>query len=185
MAADAMHDAEANTQKADSTKWDNNWDEIEKQRAEIKAIKDKQRIQKLEAEEYGTPVVDEEVQHKIEDSHNQWKDTHDSEVVASKADASKWDNDWEKINKQRESIKAIKDKQRIMKLEAAEYGPIVDEEVQAELRADVQKERAVLGADSDYSVPLPATRVAGGLRAGRVLCVEHGLELSRGALQRR
>ena len=110
------HEAQVKVQKADNTKWDNDWDKINKQREEIKAIKEKQRIAKLEAEINGTPVIDQDTQEKLEKSHNQWVDTHEAQIKVQKADTSKWDNDWDKIQQQREEIKAIKEKQRLAKL---------------------------------------------------------------------
>eukprot|EP01084_Bolivina_argentea_P274169 467248_1 len=80
------HEAESTHQKADTSKWDNNWEEINKQREEIKAIKEKKRIAKLEAEEYGVAIVDEETQDRIEKSHNKWKDSHAKEAKVIKAD---------------------------------------------------------------------------------------------------
>merc|ERR1712113_390806 len=131
------HEAQVKVSKADTSKWDNDWDTINKQREEIKAIKEKQRLAKLEAEEYGTPKIDDETQEKIEKSHNKWKDTHEAQVKVSKADTSKWDNDWETINKQREEIKAIKEKKRMAKL-AAEQGDI-DEETKEKIEKSHNK----------------------------------------------
>merc|ERR1712154_592944 len=112
------HEKQAKVIKADNSKWDNDWDKIEQQRAEIKAIKEKQRIAKLEAEENGVAVIDEETKHKIEESHNKWKDTHEKQAKVIKADNSKWDNDWSKIEKQRAEIKAIKEKKRLSKMQS-------------------------------------------------------------------
>ena len=47
-------------------------------------------------------------------------DTHEEKIKVKKADNTKWDNDWDKINKQREEIKAIKEKQRLAKLAQVE-----------------------------------------------------------------
>eukprot|EP01084_Bolivina_argentea_P274163 467240_1 len=124
--------------------------QIKKHKIKLK----KKRIAKLEAEEYGVPIVDEEVQHKIEISHNKWKDTHESHnkwkdsheenAKVIKADTSKWDNDWDKINKQREEIKAMKEKKRISKLYAEQGISISDQETQdkiEESRAIKDKKR--------------------------------------------
>merc|ERR1712154_166546 len=40
--ADAMHEQNAKKIKADNSKWDNNWDEINKQRQSIKASKEQE-----------------------------------------------------------------------------------------------------------------------------------------------
>ena len=111
------HEKKVKVTKADNTKWDNDWDKINKQREEIRAIKEKQRLAKLEAEANGgvsTPIKDKD---KIEKSHNKWKDTHAKNAKVIKADNSKWDNDWDKIEKQRAEIKAIKEKKRLAKLD--------------------------------------------------------------------
>merc|ERR1712154_669076 len=121
------HEADAKVIKADNKKWDNDWDTINAKREEIKAIKEKKRMSKLNQE------IDEETQEKIEKSHNIFKDSHEKQAKVIKADNKKWDNDWDKIEKQRAEIKAIKLKQRIAKLEAEENGvmsPIIDEETQ-------------------------------------------------------
>eukprot|EP01084_Bolivina_argentea_P274164 467241_1 len=75
-------------------------------------------------------IVDEETQDRIEKSHNKWKDSHAKEAKVIKADTSKWDNDWDKINKQREEIKAMKEKKRISKLYAEQGISISDQETQ-------------------------------------------------------
>ena len=110
------HEQQAKVIKADNSKWDNDWDKINKQREEIKAIKEKQRIAKLEAEMNGTPIIDEDTQEKLEKSHNQWVDSHEQQAKVIKADTSKWDNDWDTINKQREEIEHIKERKRLAKL---------------------------------------------------------------------
>jgi len=117
------HAKQAKVIKADNSKWDNDWDKINKQREEIQHIKEKQRLAKL-AKEAGEEFVDEEAQEKLEKSHNQWVDTHEKKVKVRKADNSKWDNDWSKIEKQRAEIKAIKEKQRLAKLEAEANGGV-------------------------------------------------------------
>merc|ERR1712048_1422659 len=53
---------------------------------------------------------------KIEESHNQWKDTHAKKPKKIAADSSKWDLDHEKIAKNKAEIKAIKEKKRASKL---------------------------------------------------------------------
>eukprot|EP01084_Bolivina_argentea_P274162 467239_1 len=100
--------------KVDSKKWDRDWDKINKQREEIRAIKQKKRMSKL-AKEQGQ--LDTETKKKIEKSHNKWKDTHAKNAKVIKANTSKWDNDWDKINAKRAEIKAIKQKNRLAKLE--------------------------------------------------------------------
>merc|ERR1712083_1169681 len=114
------HEAQVKVSKADTSKWDNDWETINKQREEIKAIKEKKRMAKLAAEQGD---IDEETKEKIEKSHNKWKDTHEQNAKVIKANSKNWDNDWETINKQREEIKAIKEKKRMAKL-AAEQGDI-------------------------------------------------------------
>merc|ERR1712157_646228 len=63
---------------------------------------------------------DEERNAKIKKSHNKWKDTHAKKAKVIKADNSKWDNNWDKINKQRAEIKAIKERKRRAKAEKEE-----------------------------------------------------------------
>ena len=87
---------------------ESDWDKIEAQRAEIRAIKEKKRVAKAAAEEQGGyGSQDEETRRKIEKSHNEWKDMHERDAKVIAADSSKWDNNWDKINKQRAEIKAV------------------------------------------------------------------------------
>eukprot|EP01083_Nonionella_stella_P105780 304472_1 len=108
------HAKDAKVIKADTSKWDNDWDKINKQREEIRAIKEKKRKKKLA--KTGTRTADEQA--KIEKSHNKWKDSHAKDAKVIKANTANWDNDWEKINKQREEIRRIKEKKRLSKMQS-------------------------------------------------------------------
>merc|ERR1712176_628332 len=93
-----------------------NEEKVKKERESIKAIKEKQRMRKLMMAESGqTHLIDEEVQAKIDESHNKWKDTHEAKIKVRKADSSKWDVDHEKIAKNKAELAAIKEKRKSKK----------------------------------------------------------------------
>jgi len=98
--------------KANTKNWDNDWDKINAKRAEIKAIKEKKRLAKLEQEN--------ELKlrnKKKKDTDKKFKNAHDQNAKVIKANSKNWDNDWDKINAKRAEIKAIKEKKRLAKLE--------------------------------------------------------------------
>ena len=82
MAADNMHEEEVVVHAA-KERVGTDYDKIEEQRAEIKALKEMQRDPSL---------MEDHVAHKIEESHNQWNDPHEQDAKVIAADASKWDN---------------------------------------------------------------------------------------------
>eukprot|EP00485_Elphidium_margaritaceum_P020252 CAMPEP_0202726842 /NCGR_PEP_ID=MMETSP1385-20130828/184818_1 /ASSEMBLY_ACC=CAM_ASM_000861 /TAXON_ID=933848 /ORGANISM="Elphidium margaritaceum" /LENGTH=601 /DNA_ID=CAMNT_0049393071 /DNA_START=44 /DNA_END=1850 /DNA_ORIENTATION=+ len=130
------HAADPKHIKADSTKWDNDWDKIGKQREEIKAIKEKQRISKLEAElnGNGTPAMDEETQKKLEASHNQWKDSHAKDVkVLKSGETLGQDRRDAELHRKREEIKAIKEKRQLAKLAKEFDEELSDDDAQEKL----------------------------------------------------
>merc|ERR1712083_1148891 len=53
---------------------------------------------------------------KKKETDKKFKDSHERKPKKIAANSKNWDNDWEKINKQRAEIKAIKDKKRMSKL---------------------------------------------------------------------
>merc|ERR1711879_1115053 len=125
-------------------------DKINKQRAEIKAIKERKRREKAEREMLeqeaqsprGRALSASKSKSKLSletkkkkkkkkktrldsDSDDNYdaspspraEHPHERHSKVIKADSGKWDNDWDKINKQRAEIKAIKEKKRISKLQ--------------------------------------------------------------------
>merc|ERR1712228_1003911 len=90
-------------------------DKVNKKRAEIKALKEKKRIekaQKAEAEALAATA-------RGRSSSRSKKKSKATKIKTTKknaANSKNWDNDWEKINKQRAEIKAIKEKKRMSKL---------------------------------------------------------------------
>merc|ERR1712154_313018 len=108
-----MHEKDNKVIKAETSKWDNDWDKIEKERAKIKAIKEKKRISKLQAENQ----LLERNKAKKDTSKKFHNASHEKAPKKQAALSSKWDNDWEKIEKQRAEIKAIKEKKKKEKME--------------------------------------------------------------------
>merc|ERR1712087_555078 len=107
------HEKAAKVIKADHSKWDNDWDKIERQRAEIGAIKEKKRISKMQNEN----DLKERNKRKKETEKKFARSAHEKDAKVIKADNSKWDNDWGKIEKQRAEIRAIKERKRRAKAE--------------------------------------------------------------------
>merc|ERR1712154_617518 len=92
--------------------WDNDWDKINAKRAEIKAIKEKKRLAKLDKENELK-----QRNKKKKDTDKKFKNAHDQNAKVIKANTKNWDNDWDKINAKRAEIKKIKEKKRLAKLE--------------------------------------------------------------------
>merc|ERR1712154_188138 len=86
--------------------------ELQRKRAEIKAIKEKKRLAKLQSE---NDLL--ERNKKKKETEKKFKNAHEKDPKKIRADSGKWDNDWDKINKQRAEIRAIKEKKRISKLQ--------------------------------------------------------------------
>merc|ERR1712228_733180 len=82
------------------------------QRAEIKAIKEKKRLSKMQSK---NDLADRNAKKK--DTDKKFKNAHEKKAKKIAADTSKWDNDWDKINAKRAEIKAIKEKKRMSKLQ--------------------------------------------------------------------
>merc|ERR1712244_51385 len=86
--------------------------ELQRKRAEIKAIKEKKRLAKLQSE---NDLL--ERNKKKKETEKKFKNAHEKDPKKIRADSGKWDNDWDKINKQRAEIKAIKERKRREKAE--------------------------------------------------------------------
>merc|ERR1712154_708413 len=88
--------------------WDNDWEKINKQRAEIKAIKDKKRMSKLAKEN----ELKRRNSHRK--SYGNSGSAHEAKPKKQKGvDRNGLDED--KVNKKRAEIKALKEKKRIAK----------------------------------------------------------------------
>merc|ERR1712228_1005240 len=105
------HEKNAKVIKADSSKWDVDHEKIRKNKAELQAIKEKKRASKLAAEnELKLRNA------KKKETDKKFHNAHEQKPKKIAANSKNWDNDWEKINKQRAEIKAIKEKKRMSKL---------------------------------------------------------------------
>merc|ERR1711997_145520 len=105
-----MHEKNNKVIKANTKNWDNDWDKINAKRAEIKAIKEKKRLAKLEKENELK-----QRNKKKRETDKKFKNAHDQNAKVIKANSKNWDNDWDKIQKQRAEIKRIKEKRRMEK----------------------------------------------------------------------
>merc|ERR1712154_204634 len=76
------------------------------------AIKEKKRLAKLQSE---NDLL--ERNKKKKETEKKIKNAHEKDPKKIRADSGKWDNNWDKINKQRAEIRAIKEKKRISKLQ--------------------------------------------------------------------
>ena len=100
--------------KADNSKWDNDWDKIEKQRAEIRAIKEKKRISKLQHEN----DLKERNKRKKE-TEKKFKNAHeDSGLRRTSSNRHFEDKKEQELLRKRAEIKAIKEKKRLAKLQS-------------------------------------------------------------------
>merc|ERR1712032_1283206 len=104
--ARSAHEQDPKLIKADNSKWDNDWDKIEKQRAEIRAIKEKKRISKLQHENDLK-----ERNKKKKDTDKKFKSAHEAKPKKIKP-KERVGTDWDKIEKQRAEIRAIKEKRK-------------------------------------------------------------------------
>ena len=84
------------------------WDKIEKQRAEIKALKEKKRLAKLEQEN----ELKERNKQKTSSKYANKSHEKKPKKIAAKERVG---TDWDKIEKQRAEIKALKEKRRLEK----------------------------------------------------------------------
>ena len=100
--------------KADTSKWDNDWDKIEKQRAEIRAIKEKKRISKLQNENDLK-----ERNKKKKETEKKFKNAHeDSGIRRTSSNRHFQDKKEQELLKKRAEIKAIKEKKRLERLQS-------------------------------------------------------------------
>merc|ERR1712154_161376 len=88
------HERDNKVIKANSKNWDRDWDKIKKQRAEIKRIKTKKKLEKL-SKQNSLKKRNEQRTDKI------YNDPHSKNNKVIKANSKKWDRDWDKIQKQR------------------------------------------------------------------------------------
>merc|ERR1712154_621328 len=110
----ASHEKAPKKQAALSSKWDNDWEKIEKQRAEIKAIKEKKKKEKREKDN-----ILKERNKKKKETDKKFKNAHEKKPKKI-APKERVGTDWDKIEKQRAEIKALKEKKRREKAEKAE-----------------------------------------------------------------
>merc|ERR1712228_802482 len=96
---------------ANSKNWDNDWEKINKQRAEIKAIKEKKRMSKLAKEN--------ELKRRNSQRKSYGNSAHEAKPKKMKGVDRNGLNE-DKVNKKRAEIKALKEKKRIEKAQKAE-----------------------------------------------------------------
>eukprot|EP01083_Nonionella_stella_P009837 28156_1 len=92
---------------ADQTRWDLDWDKIAHSRQEIAALKQKKR----EDKEKDFKTRQAEKKEKVNEVNQVFMDAH-YKLPLYKADDSHWDRDWEKINRSREEINALKKRKK-------------------------------------------------------------------------
>merc|ERR1711920_414513 len=87
------------------------WNKIEKEKTPEKKKSKKKKKEKK-------PESSDDDEEEYEEHHDtKFGNMHEKDNKVIKADNSKWDNDWDKINAKRAEIKAIKEKKRMSKLQ--------------------------------------------------------------------